>query len=63
MVGVKPVADCMYVALGGVVARRSSLKQLKSKATVRSVGTSTRIEVIGMSDKEFEHLLRKRLKK
>lgn len=35
-----------------------SLKQLKSIATVRSVGASTRIEVSKMSDKEVDILLR-----
>ena len=35
-----------------------SLKQLKSVATVRSVGASTRIEGSKMSDEEVEVLLR-----
>ena len=35
----------------------SSLKQLKTIATIRSVGASTRIEGSNMSDKEIEALL------
>lgn len=35
-----------------------SLKQLKSVATIRSVGASTRIEGSTMTDKEVEHLLK-----
>jgi hypothetical protein len=36
-----------------------SLKQLKSIATVRSVGASTRIEGSRMSDEEVDQLLKK----
>jgi hypothetical protein len=36
-----------------------SLKQLKTIATVRSVGASTRIEGSNMSDEEVEVLLKK----
>ncbi len=36
-----------------------SLKQLKSIATIRSVGASTRIEGSKMSDEEVDHLLKK----
>ena len=40
-------------------AEGQSLKQLKSVATVRSVGASTRIEGSRMSDEEVDVLLKK----